>query len=256
MMRKKILVADDSQTFLMYFGILLKRMGFTVVPAENGLEVLKLLKFVEPDIIMLDVKMDIMDGITVLRYIKADKKTSRIPVIMISGDSRTEFIKKCRALGCASYLVKPVNIDMLHKALEECIFFSKNEKRENIRAYVNKKVFVAHNGRQYELYTESLSETGIYIRKKDPFPVGSELEITLHLGDVHPVCLKGNVVYVKGVFDSLYNIPPGMGIQFREITDDQVKLLRNYVEKLIAEDIFDSQEETVIEKYEDKTEIR
>lgn len=244
---KKILIADDSQTFLIYMGILLKRMGFTVIPAEDGLEVLKLLKIVEPDVIMLDIRLGTMDGAAILKYIKENKQTFNMPVIMVSSDSSKEVIEKCRKLGCASYLTKPVKIDKLHEALEECVFSQKRAKRKYIRASANKRVTVAHNGIKYKLYTESLSEKGMYIRKKDPFPIGSEVEITLPLKDGASIQLKGDVVYIKGLFGDVFKVPPGMGIKFKEITDDQVEILKNYTERLIAEDILDSQEEVVIE---------
>lgn len=59
---KKILIADDSKTFLMYMGILLKRMGFSIVVIESGKKVLKLVKKINPDIVMPDVNMVDMNG--------------------------------------------------------------------------------------------------------------------------------------------------------------------------------------------------
>ncbi|MBS1235031.1 MAG: hypothetical protein H6R43_747, partial [Nitrospirae bacterium] len=53
----KIIVADDNENALMFIGLLLKRLGYNVIPARNGLEVLKLLTLVKPDIIMLDIAM-------------------------------------------------------------------------------------------------------------------------------------------------------------------------------------------------------
>jgi len=75
-MSKKIILADDNRTFLMYIGLLLKRFGFKVIPAENGLEVLKLVKLIESDVVMLDVHMQMLDGLSVLRHIKGDKRVS------------------------------------------------------------------------------------------------------------------------------------------------------------------------------------
>lgn len=60
--------------------------------------------------------------------------------------------------------------------------------------------------------------------------------------------LNATVVYRKGLYGDLFKNPPGMALQFRDLTDDETVLLRNYVRKLIAEDILDSQEEGVIEE--------
>ncbi|MEW6066936.1 MAG: response regulator [Nitrospirota bacterium] len=251
---KKILVADDNQTFLMYMGILLKRLGFTIIVAESGLEVLKLLKLIEPDIVMLDIRMGTMDGIEVLKSIKEDKQTSHIPVIMASVDANREMIEKCRELGCAAYLSKPIKLDKLYEALEKNLFLLTDKKREHLRASVNKKVIVIHNGIEYKLYSETFSEGGIYLRKKEPLPVGSEVEIILPLESGCPLQLKGVVVHTKRLFGDVFNLPPGMGISFKDITDEQAKILKHCIEKIITGDILDSQEEQVIGISEDEEE--
>lgn len=245
--KKRIVIADDSHTFLMYMGILLKRMGFNVIPAENGLEVLKLLRLMEPDVVILDVIMEMMDGVTLLKYIKEDKQTSHIPVIMVSIDSSSERIEKCKKLGCAGYLLKPIKIGKLHEILQECIFSPLGRNRKHLRAAFHEKVSITCGGIPSNLYAETLSEGGIYIRKKDPFPVGSEVEVTLPLKSGEPIHLKGVVVYIKGLFGDMFKIPPGMAIEFKEMTNNEAKILKNYVEQLMAQDIFESQEETVIE---------
>lgn len=245
-MRKKILIADDSQTFLMYIGILLKRMGFTVIPAENGLEVLKLLKLIEPDLILLDIRMPTLDGLTVLRHIKEDKEIQHIPVVMVSGDLSMEMMQKCKSFGCAEYLTKPIKIDKLHDALQECLFSGTGKKRNYLRVPFNAKVAILHNEKQINLYAESLSERGIYLRKKDPFPVGSTVEIVLPLKDGKSIKLQGTVIYIKGLLGDVLKVSPGMAIEFKEIADREADILKKYIEDIMAGDIIESQEDTII----------
>ncbi|MDP2167213.1 MAG: response regulator [Thermodesulfovibrionales bacterium] len=244
--KKKILIADDSQTVLMYLGVLLKRLDYTVVLAENGVEALKLLKLVEPDIVILDVMMETMDGIATLRRIKEDKQTAHIPVIMLTVDSSPETIARCKKLGCFSYLLKPVKVDSIHEALQECIYSQWRKKRKHVRADFREKVVVTCNGENHKLYTESLSEGGVYLRMKDPFPVGSEVEVALPLKDRKAVTLKGEVIYTKGLFGGELKVPPGAAIEFKGVREKETKILRDYVEELLAYDILDSQEEPVI----------
>lgn len=243
--KKKIIIADDSMAFIMYIGILLKRMGLDIVPAENGLEVMKIMKIMEPDLIMLDVTMQMMDGIKTLRYIKEDQQTSNIPVIMVSTDSSKEMIDKCEKLGSAGYLIKPVNVDKLYESLENNLFAPMGIKRKYLRAQFIKKVNLTFNGLTHELYAETLSEGGIYIRTKDPFPVGSKIELTLPLKN-NNINLCGNVIYTKGIFGDIFRIPPGMAIEFKDITSDDSAILRDFVKELLTRDILDSQEEPVI----------
>jgi CheY-like chemotaxis protein len=247
-MKKRILVADDNKAFLMYTGILLTRMGFKVIPAENGAEVLKLMKLCGPDIVMLDTYLTIIDGISVLKRLKEDKQTSHIPVIMILSDSTTKTIKECTKMGCLACLSKPINISKLHTVLQKSTFSLIGKNRKHLRISFIRKVIVTHKKERHELYAETLSEGGIYIRGLKPLPIGAEVDVTIPLKGRRLVHLKGVVIYTKGLFGDIFKIPPGMAIEFKRITDKKSKILKDYVEYLIAEDILESQEETLIEK--------
>ncbi|OGW27256.1 MAG: hypothetical protein A2X59_07475 [Nitrospirae bacterium GWC2_42_7] len=247
-MSKKIIVADDNRTFLMYAGLLLKRFDFKVLPVENGMEVLKLLRLTDPDLVLLDIYMSDMDGYTVLRKIKSDKQTAHIPVIMISTDSSIETVNKCKELGCFDYLTKPLKIDKLHNMLQECFFAHKGTNRRHLRALFNKKVVVTYEKKEYELYAETISEGGIYIRKEKPFPIGSEVLVKCDLEDRGSIQIKGNVIYTKKLFGDFLSLPPGMAILFQELTENSAKTLKFYIEDLMAKDILDGQEEKAIER--------
>lgn len=115
---KKVLIADDNQVSFAYLEVLLKRMGFISIHVTNGVELLKRIKYEKPAIILLDIGMGTMDGLTALKAIKKDSQTSNIPIIMVSGDDSKETVKKCMRLGCIGYLAKPVSADKLREALE------------------------------------------------------------------------------------------------------------------------------------------
>ena len=238
----KIIVADDNRHSLMYHGLLLKKLGHTIVPARSGLEVLKLLKVVEPDIVMLDIGMETIDGLTVLKHIMEDSQTSSIPVIMASGESSNETISQCMKLGCVDYLIKPVTVERLHAALEKCVLSVTPAKRRHARVPFNKKVVVTYQGRSYHLPVETLSEGGVFIRRKDPFPKGSIIEIMLPLDDETAVRLQGEVVHVENLFENPF--PPGMGITFKGMTDEDIKRLRSFIELIATGDILDELKES------------
>jgi len=247
-MSKKIILADDNRTFLMYVGLLLKRFEFKVMPAESGMEVLKLLKLSEADAVILDIHMKNMDGFTVLRHIKEDKQTAHIPVIMVSIDSSSETIEKCMEMGCFDYLTKPIKIDKLHDVLQRCFFSHIGTNRKFLRAPFHKKVIITYRGKQHELYAETLSEGGVYIRKEKPFPISSEAEIELYLNEGGSIKLKGRVIYTKKLFGDFLTLPPGMAIEFTGLTEDDSRALKFYIEDLMARDILDGQEEKVIDR--------
>jgi two-component system cell cycle response regulator/two-component system cell cycle response regulator DivK len=244
--KKKVIIADDSQTFLIYLAILLKRMGFKVIPAESGQEVLKLLKLVKPDAVMLDMYMEPVDGLAVLRCMKEDRETSCIPVIMLSVDSSAETIERCRRIGCAGYLTKPVRLSELNEALQELIFSPAGTKRSHLRVSTSTKIRLSHDGSSEDLYSESLSVGGIYIRKKDPFPVGSEVRITFPLNGGKDLHVNGMVIYTKELFGDEFKVPPGMAVKFNGMTEGETTVLKDHIDRLFAGDILDGQEEDVI----------
>jgi CheY-like chemotaxis protein/Tfp pilus assembly protein PilZ len=247
-MSKKIIIVDDNKTFLMYAGLLLKRFGFRVMPAENGIELLKLLKLTEADVVLLDIYMEHMDGFAVLRHMKNDKQISHIPVIMMSTDASPETVEKCRNLGCFDFLAKPLKIDKLHNTLQMCFFWHLCTNRRHLRTSFNRKVFVKYDGEQYELYADSLSEGGMYIRKEEPFPVGSEVEVKCPLEDRGPLHLKGDVIYTKKLFGDFFTLPPGMAIKFKELTENDATTLKFHIEDVMAKDILEGQEDKAIER--------
>jgi CheY-like chemotaxis protein len=234
---KKIIVVDYDQTFHPYIRILLERLGYIVMPAKKGIDVLKLVQFEQPDAIILDVGEDIIDVKMTLQHIKNNGKTSSIPVIIVHADLTPEIVENFKNLGCAGYLTKPIRIEELYDTLED-VFSPRDIKRKYLRVTVNKKVHVVHRSKEYTLYTANLSEGGIYIMKTNPFPIGSEMEITMPLENEGSLTLKGVVVHVKGLFSDILHSTPGMGVQFKEMSDNQMMTLKRYKERLFAEDIF------------------
>ncbi len=244
---KKIIVVDDSPTFLMYTGLLLKRLNFRVIPAENGVEFFRLLNFGKPDAVLLDVEMPMMDGTKVLRHIKADKQTSKIPVIVVSVDSSPETIQKCKGFGCYEYLTKPVKIDRLHGVLQECFYGHAGTNRRHMRERFIRKIPVSRDGKRYEFYSETLSEGGVYLRTRDPFPIGTEIRLDLPLEGT-TMTVKGDVIYTKDLYGDYMDLPPGMAILFKDLSEVDLRLLKECVADLLAKDLFESQEERIIER--------
>lgn len=243
---KKILIVDDSETFLMYISILLRRMGFDkVVPANNGVEALKLLSILMPDVVLLDINMPQMDGIKALRYIKGNDNTSNIPVIMATVASDKKSYEECEKLGCSGYLTKPVKVTDLYGILNESISYEGGKKRKFLRTSFENKVTITHSGGTKEHYAINLSEGGIYIRGKNLLSVGTEVEITLPLKS-ETVNLKGTVIYVKGLSGDIFNVVPGMAIEFKGLTSKDPAMLREYIKEQLTKDIIEEQDEPVI----------
>ena len=72
-----------------------------------------------PKVILLDLKMPKVNGIEVLKRIKLDERTKKIPVVVLTSSKEDPDIQTCYALGVNSYVVKPVEFDQFHKAISD-----------------------------------------------------------------------------------------------------------------------------------------
>jgi diguanylate cyclase (GGDEF)-like protein len=105
---QKVLIADDDTMNRQVLADLLKP-EYTVILARNGTQTLQRAAQHLPDLILLDVVMDDMDGYEVLRRLRADPQTAHIAVIFISGLDRPEDEANGLKLGAADYIAKPFN---------------------------------------------------------------------------------------------------------------------------------------------------
>lgn len=112
-------------------------------------------------------------------------------------------------------------------------------KRKHVRVAMCNKVYVTCNGLTSELYTVNISAGGMYIKTKEPFPVGSKVVISLPLKAGSHMHLKGVVANTQC---DIGKQPPGMGIEFREVSDDERKRLRDFVKRALAQGIPESRE--------------
>jgi len=110
-MNKKIIVADDEPGILEVINIILTEQGFEVFPIANSLEVVKTVKKIQPEVILLDLWMSGIDGEKITAILKKDPKTNHIPIIIISALNQGELI--ARKAGADNFLSKPFNINDL-----------------------------------------------------------------------------------------------------------------------------------------------
>ena len=115
----KILVIDDEQGIRNLLDTLLRRKGYDVVLAESGRQGLELFRRERPDVIVLDLKMPEMDGLTVLRQIQ--NLDPRKPVIVLTGAGTAEAEQQVRALGVTEYVEKEFSLHLLGDSLKRLL---------------------------------------------------------------------------------------------------------------------------------------
>ena len=115
----KILVIDDEQGIRDLLDTLLSRKGHNPVLADSGQKGLELLRSESPDVVVLDLKMPGMDGLTVLQEIR--RINFKLPVIVLTGAGTPESEQQVRALGVTEYVEKEFSLHLLGDALKRVL---------------------------------------------------------------------------------------------------------------------------------------
>lgn len=119
--QKTILVVEDSSTTRKVITVTLKRNGYRIIEAVDGLEALSRISEYKPDLVLLDLILPKMDGYKILSIIKGNKEYKEIPVIMLT--SKDGFINKVKGkmAGSAAYLTKPFDPGKMIRTIEKHI---------------------------------------------------------------------------------------------------------------------------------------
>jgi two-component system alkaline phosphatase synthesis response regulator PhoP/two-component system response regulator VicR len=121
-MSKKVLVVDDQPHIVRLIQVNLEKEGFEVATAGDGVEGLRQVREVRPDLVILDVIMPRKDGFQVLREIKADEQFSETPVIMLTVKTHNADIVEGLKEGAELYLPKPFHpkelVSLVKRVLE------------------------------------------------------------------------------------------------------------------------------------------
>ena len=105
--RPTILVVDDEQKVLDLISFRLRLLEYRVITARNGEEALAQAEAEHPDLIILDITMPMLGGLTVCSRLKQSGVTSAIPILMLTARSAVEDVSKAMAAGADDYVVKP-----------------------------------------------------------------------------------------------------------------------------------------------------
>lgn len=102
-----ILVVDDYQDAREMYSEYLKASGFRVAEARTGLEAVSKAHELQPDCILMDLSLPGIDGWEATRQLKADRSTTHIPIVAITGHTSELASRDARAAGCSSFVLKP-----------------------------------------------------------------------------------------------------------------------------------------------------
>ena len=108
-MKKKVLVIDDEDSLRASVLAILRTNGFEATGATNGAEGLELARTLLPDLIVCDIRMELVNGYEMLAAIRNDSVTSSIPFILMTNNPDRQGIRQGMELGADDYIAKPFN---------------------------------------------------------------------------------------------------------------------------------------------------
>lgn len=116
-----ILAVDDSTSMRQMVSFTLRGAGYEVVEAADGKEALDLAKQDKVDLVLSDVNMPIMDGITLIKELRTLNDYKFVPMLMLTTESATDKKSEGKAAGATGWIVKPFNPDQLLTTIKKVL---------------------------------------------------------------------------------------------------------------------------------------
>ncbi len=116
-----ILVVEDFEDNRFMMRRLLEMSGYRVVEAENGEEAVTRAGEEQPDLILMDLSLPLLDGLAATRRIRQNAELRDVPVIAVSAHDTADFHAEALAAGCNEYVTKPIDFDQLEEVLSRLL---------------------------------------------------------------------------------------------------------------------------------------
>ncbi|MFC5475254.1 EAL domain-containing protein [Paraherbaspirillum soli] len=124
-----VLVVDDDRSTRSALRYTLLRDGFRVAEAENGVQALRLLRRIQPDVILMDAVMPVMDGFTTCARLQELPNRQNIPVLMITGLEDNASVERAFTAGASDYIPKPIHFAVLSQRVRRIVEANRAERR-------------------------------------------------------------------------------------------------------------------------------
>jgi CheY-like chemotaxis protein len=120
-MSRKILVVEDNDMNMQLVEFLLEEGGYDIVKAASGEEALAITRngAQAPDLILMDIHLPGMDGLSVVREMKSDARTSRIPILALTAHAMRGDKDRFLEAGCDGYISKPIDVKTFISSIEQ-----------------------------------------------------------------------------------------------------------------------------------------
>ncbi len=117
----RLLLVEDNEMNRDMLSRRLASEGFELVSAETGQQAIDMAQSEQPDLILMDMGMPVMDGWEATRILKSSAETKHIPIIALTAHAFTQDEERSRQAGCDDFLTKPIDFPRLLKAIEQLL---------------------------------------------------------------------------------------------------------------------------------------
>ncbi len=118
-MKAKVLIVEDNEQNLYLITYILEKNGYEVVQARDGLEGIEKAIINKPDLILMDIQLPGMDGLTVASKLKAMPEVADAPIIAVTSYAMMGDKERILTSGCTGYIEKPINPDTFIDEIEK-----------------------------------------------------------------------------------------------------------------------------------------
>jgi CheY-like chemotaxis protein len=117
--KKKILIVEDHQDCREILGLLITKIGYHVIKAQNSKDAIAYAEAEKPALIFMDMALPDVDGVKTSAILKQNPKTSHIPIVALTAWMSELWRKKASKVGITTYLLKPISSQALKETIEE-----------------------------------------------------------------------------------------------------------------------------------------
>jgi len=121
-MSKKILVIEDNEQNMYLVNFILEKYGYQVIQASDGVEGILQARQQQPDLILLDIQLPIMDGYAVARELRKIELLAKAPIVAVTSYAMPGDRENALAAGCSGYIEKPIDLDTFITQIEQYLF--------------------------------------------------------------------------------------------------------------------------------------
>jgi CheY-like chemotaxis protein len=225
-MQKRALIVDDERSDCELLERALVTAGVEPVSVNSGAEALGSLRNNRFVVVFLDYRMAFPDGVELTRQARDSTLNRRTPIVLISDDQHPTAMNRGFDAGASFFLYKPLDKDRVVRLLRATQGAIQQAQRRTRRVALHSKVLLRYRGQEIEGETLDVSMEGLLIRSQSTIPVGSSVDVSLHLSQtMSPIVGVGSVVRLDG--------PDKIGVQLGRLRISESQRLQEFLLPLI-----------------------